>query len=129
MSDDPVWVLLTWRHVRADDDVRPPGGDIEARVLYAGPVLMWRVGDRHPRDDWEARDMQFNPQRYAGQWSERCVVLAPGGRRRMLADAAVEVRFTAGEAAAIGAVMRAFPGADRLGTSDRSNLPRAAPSA
>jgi hypothetical protein len=102
----PRWELRTWVDVRAGDFVRPPGVDAAtAEVLSIGPVLEWHVNDAQPLDDFQRRDMQYNPGRYAGAYSVRHVTMRGVNTEPMTRDmrpeAPVEIHVTATELRAI----------------------------
>jgi hypothetical protein len=102
----PLWVLRTWADVRAGDFVRPPGvEEATAEVLSIGPVLEWHVNDAQPLNDFQRRDIQYNPGRYAGAYSVRHVTMrglnTEPMTRDMRPEAPVEIHTTAAELRAI----------------------------
>jgi hypothetical protein len=103
----PRWELRTWVDVRTGDFVRPPGvEEAAAEILSIGPVLEWHVNDAQPLDDFQRRDMQYNPGRYAGVYSVRHVTMRPEltdarMTRDMRPEAPVEIHSTAAELRAI----------------------------
>jgi hypothetical protein len=106
ITDAPRWELRTWADVRAGDFVRPPGVEAAtAEVLSIGPVLEWHVDDAQPLDDFQRRDIQYNPGRYAGAYSVRHVTMrglnTDPMTRDMRPEAPVEIHTTAAELRAI----------------------------
>jgi hypothetical protein len=106
MTELPRWVLRTWADVRAGDFVRPPAvEEATAEVLSIGPVLEWHVNDAQPLDDFQRRDIQYNPGKYAGAYSVRHVTMRGVNTEPMTRDmrpeAPVEIHTTAAELRAI----------------------------
>lgn len=110
-SDEFVWVERTWVDVRQGDVIRPAGQTDEthaARVVTIGPVNRWHAAPGAS---------QYRPNESPMEWSARAVTLAPilvnAGRASsvthtpqhgMRPDAAVDIKVTRGELAAIEAL-------------------------
>lgn len=98
-----IWAVATWRDVRLGDVVRPPGVEgAEAAVVALGPVNNWHASPSAS---------EYRPNESPMEWSNVNVTLralASGAEMTppngMLAGAAVEIRTTAGELAAIEAL-------------------------
>lgn len=103
LDDVVVWAAATWRDVRLGDVVRPPGVEgAEAVVVALGPVNNWHASPSAS---------EYRPNESPMEWSNVNVTLkalASGAEMTppngMLAGAAVEIRTTAGELAAIEAL-------------------------
>lgn len=110
-EDEYVWVERTWVDVRQGDVIRPAGQTDEAhaaRVVTIGPVNRWHAAPGAS---------QYRPNESPMEWSARAVTLAPilvnAGRASsvthtpqhgMRPDAAVDIKVTRGELAAIEAL-------------------------
>lgn len=111
IDDEFVWVERTWADVREGDVIRPAGQTDEthaARVVTIGPVNRWHAAPGAS---------QYRPNESPMEWSARAVTLAPilvnAGRASsvthtpqhgMRPDAAVDIKVTRGELAAIEAL-------------------------
>lgn len=103
VHDEVAWAAATWRDVRLGDVVRPPGVEgAEATVLAIGPVNNWHASPSAS---------EYRPNESPMEWSNVNVTLkalASGAEMTppngMLAGAAVEIRTTTGELAAIEAL-------------------------